>query len=192
MERCDSELRQPPRRVVRSLEIQHGPASTAGQGRGAAGDDISAFRHLRQGVCGQDRVDLGWEVELGRVGLHEADIAPAVGLDPMLGLGEHRVGQIDADDPAVGTDHLLDQREVQTGAAGDVDHAVTRAKPECLYGPEALGPLGVAGHGVEPGGDVVVLRLLAVCLDQALLRVDLAHGADSPSRPVRGRTRPQP
>ena len=99
-------------------------------------------------------------------------------LYPILGLGEHRVGQIDADDPAVGTDHLLDQREVQTGAAGDVDHAVTRAKAECLYGPEALGPLGVAGHGVEPGGDVVVLRLLAVCLDQVLSRtVDLAHGA---------------
>src|SRR4029077_4687522 len=96
---------------------------------------------------------------------------------PMLGLGEHRVGEINADDPAVGTDQLLDQREVQTGAAGDVDYAVTRAKPECLYSPEALGPLGVAGHGVELGGDVVVLRLLAVCLDQALSRrVDLAHG----------------
>ena len=142
------------------------------------GDDISAFRHVRQGVCGQDRVDLGWEVEFGRVGLHEADIAPAVGLYPMLGLGEHRVGQIDTDDPAVGTDRLLDQREVQTGAAGDVDHAVTRAKPECLCGPEALGPLGVAGHGVEPGGDVVMLRLLAVCLDQVLSRtVDLAHSS---------------
>jgi hypothetical protein len=129
------------------------------------GDDISAFGHVRQGVGGHDRVDLGWEVELGSVALYEADIAPAVGLYPLLGLGEHRVGQIDADDPAVATDHLLDQREVQTGAAGDVDHAVTRAKPECLYGPDALGALGVAGHGVEPGGDVVVLRLLAVRRD---------------------------
>jgi hypothetical protein len=62
-------------------------------------------------------------------------------------LGEHCVGQIDADDPAVGTDRLLDQREVQTGAAGDLDDAVTRAKPECLYGPEAVGTLGVAGRG---------------------------------------------
>ena len=56
---CDPELGQPPRRVVRSLEIQHGPASAVGEGRGAAGDDISAFRHLRQGVRGQDRVHRG-------------------------------------------------------------------------------------------------------------------------------------
>jgi len=48
-------------------------------------------------------------------------------LYPPLGLGEHRVGQVDAHDLAVGTDRLLEQREVQTGAAGDVDHAVTRA-----------------------------------------------------------------
>ncbi len=102
---------------------------------------------------------------------------PAVRLYPILGLGEHRVGQIDADDPAVGTDHLLNQREVQTCAARDVDHGVTRAKAERLHRPEALCPLGVAGRGVEPGGDVVVLRLLAVCLDQVLSgTVDLAHG----------------
>src|SRR5215472_7548478 len=172
-----SELRQPPRRVAGNLEIQHDPASASGEGRGAVGDDLCALGHLRQGVCGQDRVNLGWEVEVGRVGLHEADIAPAVRLDPILGMGEHRVGQIDADDPAVGTDHLLDQWEVQTCAACDVDHAVTPAKTECLYGPAALCPLGVARRGVEPGGDVVVLRLLAVCLDQVLSRtVDLAHG----------------
>ena len=41
-------------------------------------------------------------------------------------------------DPAAGTDHLLNQREVQTCAACDVDHAVTRAKAERLYGPQAL------------------------------------------------------
>src|SRR6516164_8136116 len=173
---CGSGPHQPSRRVVGNLEIQHDPASASGEGRGAVGDDFRAPGHLRQGVCGEDRVDLGWEVEVGRVGLHEADIAPAVRLYPILSLGEHRVGQIDADDPAVGTDRLLNQREVQTCAACDVDHAVTRAKAKGLYGPEALCPLGVAGRGVEPGGDVVVLRLLAVCLDQVLPRtVDLAH-----------------
>src|SRR5215831_16488821 len=100
----------------------------------------------------------------------------------MLCTGEHRVGQIDADDPAVGTDRLLNQREVQTCAACDVDHTATRAKAERLYGPKALCPLGVAGHGVEPGGGVVVLRLLAVCLDQVLLStVNLAHGVLRPS-----------
>jgi hypothetical protein len=160
-----------------NLEIQHDQASTAGEGLGASRDDGAAFRHLRQGVRGQDRVDLTWEVELGSVGLDEADIAPAVQLDPLLGLGEHRVGQIDADNPAAGADHLLDQREVQTGAAGDLDHAVTRAQPEPFYGPEALRPLGVAGHGVEPGGDVVVRRLLPVCLEQVRSSaVDLTHG----------------
>src|SRR6185437_4202575 len=110
------------------------------------------------------------------VGLHEADIAPAVRVYPILGTGEHRVGQVDADDPAVGTDYLLDQREVQPCPACDVDYAVTRAKAERLDGPEALCPMGVAGHGVEPGGDVVVLRLLAVRLDQAISpAVGLAH-----------------
>src|SRR2546421_6613563 len=95
----------------------------------------------------------------------------------MLGTGEHCVGHIHAEDPAGGTDPVLDQWEVQTGAACDVDHAVTRAKAERSYGPAALCPLWVARRGVEPGGDVVVLRLLAVCLDQILSRtVDLAHG----------------
>jgi hypothetical protein len=121
-------------------------------------------------------VDLGWEVEAGRVGLHEADVAPAVRLYPILGAGEHRVGQIDADDPAVRPDRPLKQREVQTCAACHVDHGVTRAKAERSHGPEALCPLGVAGRGVEPGGDVVVLRLLTVCLDQAFSStVDLGH-----------------
>src|SRR6185437_12279253 len=108
----------------------------------------------------------------------EADIAPAVRLDPILSPGEHRVGQIDSDDPARRTDHLLDQREVQTCATCDVDHAVTRAKAQCVYDPETLCPLGIARHGVEPRADVVVLRLLAVCLDQMLSRtIDLAHGS---------------
>ncbi len=76
-----------------------------------------------------------------------------------------------------GTDQLLDQREVQAGAAGDVDHAVAGAEAECLHGPAALCFLGVAGHRVEPRGEVVVLRLLAVGLDQVLSRtVALAHG----------------
>src|SRR5580700_401448 len=174
---CGSELRYPPRRVAGNLEIQHSPAPASGESRGAVGDDLCALGHLRQGVRGQDRVDLGREVEVGRVGLHEADIAPAVRLNPILGAGEHRVGQIDADDPAVRTDHPLEQREVQTRAACHVDHGVARAKAERSYGPEALCPLGVAGRGVEPGGDVVVLRFLAVCLDQVLSStVDLGHG----------------
>jgi hypothetical protein len=144
------------------------------------GDDLCALGHLRHGVRGQDRVDPGWKAEARRVGLHEADIAPAGRLYPILGTGEHRVGQVDADDPAAGTDHLLEQREVQAGATGHVDHGVTRAKAERSHGLEALCPLGVAGRGVEPGGDVVVLRLLAVGLDQAILRTaGLGHGAPS-------------
>src|SRR5437016_5171701 len=64
-----------------------------------------------------------------------------------------------------------------TCAACDVDHAVTQAQAKCLDGPEALSPLGIARHGIETGGYVVVLGLLAVCLDQVLSRtVDLAHG----------------
>ena len=174
---CGSELRYPPRRVAGNLEIQHSPAPASGKGLGAVGDDLCALGHLRHGVRGQDRVDSGWEVEAGRVGLHEADIAPAVRLYPVLGAGEHRVGQVDADDPAAGTDHLLKQPEVQACAACHVDHGVTRAKAERSHGLEALRPLGIAGRGIEPGGDVVVLRLLAVCLDQVLSStVDLGHG----------------
>src|SRR5215471_10910853 len=68
-----------------------------------------------------------------------------------------------------------------SGKFRPVPHAMSitlsPAKAERLYGPEALCPLGVAGRGIEPGGDVVVLRLLAVCLDQVLSRtVHLAHG----------------
>src|SRR6516225_10946045 len=174
---CGSGPHQPPRRVVGNLEIQHDPASASGEGRGAVGDDLCAPGHLRQGVRGQDRVDLGWEVEIGRVGLHEADIAPAVRLYPIPGTGEHRVGQVDADNPTTGTDNLLKQPEVQTCATCHVDHGVTRAKAERMYGLEALRPLGIAGYGVEPGGDVVVLRLLAVRLDQVLSRpVGPGHG----------------
>src|SRR6516164_5912586 len=156
---CGSGPHQPPRRVVGNLEIQHDPASASGEGRGAVGDDLCTPGHLRQSVRGQDRVDLGWEVEIGRVGLHEADIAPTVRLYPIPGTGEHRVGQIDADNPAIRTDHLLNQREVQTCAARDVDHAVTRAKAEGAYGPAALCPLGIARYRGEPCGDVVVFRL---------------------------------
>ena len=142
----------------------------------------SALGHLRQGVGGQDRVDLGREAEVGRVGLHEADVAPAIRLDPVPGAGEHRVGQIDADDPAAGTDRLLDQREVQAGATGDVDDRVTRTEAECLHSAQALRPLRVAGRRVEPGGDIVMPGLLAVDLDQALSgTVGLAHGDPAPA-----------
>ena len=141
------------------------------------GDDLGALGHLRQSVRGQDRVDPGGEVEVGRVGLHKADIAPAVRLYPVMGLGEHRVGQIHANDPAARADHLLKQREVQACAACDVDHGVTRVKAERLHRLEALCLLRVAGHGIEPGGDVVVLRTLAVRRDQVLSRaVGLAQG----------------
>jgi len=157
------------------------------------GDDLCTLGHLRHGIRGQDRVDPRWEVEASRVGLHEADIAPAVRLYPVLGPGEHGVGQVDAHDPAAGTDYLLKQGEVQACPARDVDHGVTRAKAERLHGPEALRPLRVAGRRVEPAGDVVVLRLLAVGLDQALLcTAALAHGvllelgrvALGPRRPI--------
>src|ERR1700736_4066745 len=49
-------------------------------------------------------------------------MTPAVRLYPILGTREHRIGQVDADDPATGTDRLLKQREVQTCAACDVGH----------------------------------------------------------------------
>ena len=88
---------------------------------------------MRQRVGGEDRVDVGREDEVGGVGLHKADVGPAVAIDPALGLGQHRVGQIDPDDAAVGTDRAFDQGEVLTGAAGDVDDGVAGAKPECFY-----------------------------------------------------------
>src|SRR5436305_13460771 len=93
----------------------------------------------------------------------------------MLSLGEHRVRHVNADDPAVGTDFLLDQWEVEARATGDLDHAVPRSKPERLYGPAAVGALG-AEHA-ELRGDVVVRGSLAVRLDQVLSpTVALAHG----------------
>src|SRR5947209_3579134 len=67
------ELRHPPRRIGGKLEIKYDPASTSDEGRSAMFDDLCAVGHLRQSVCGQDRVDIGWEVERNRVGLHETD-----------------------------------------------------------------------------------------------------------------------
>ena len=161
---------------VGNLEIQHGPPPAFREGRRAAGDHLSALRHLRQRVRRQDPVDPGREVVLGGVRLHETDVAPAVNLDPAPRLIEHRVGQIDADDPALGADRLLEEREVQTRTAGHVDDGVARDEAELLYGPPALCLLGVAGRGIEPGSDVVALRLLAVHLDQVLAGlIDLAH-----------------
>ena len=130
--RRDSEPREPLRRAVGDLEIQHDPATTAGERRCTVSDDLSGLGHLRHRIGGQDRVDLGRETVFGRVGLYEADVAPAIRLDPVPGAGEHRVGQIDADDPATGSDRLLDQREVQAGATGDVDDRVTVTKTERL------------------------------------------------------------
>src|SRR5437764_2797543 len=90
----------------------------------------------------------------------------------MLSLGEHGVCQVNADDPALGTDFLLEQWEVEAGAAGDLDDAGTRAQSERLDCSAAVGPLGL----VELGGDVVVPGCPAVCLDQMLsVTVDLAH-----------------
>src|SRR5947207_13485031 len=115
-------------------------------------------------VGGEDGVHPDREFELGRVGVHEADIAPAVGLDPTLSLGEHGVCQVNADDPALGADFLLEQWEVEARAAGDLDDSGARAKPERLYGPPTVGPLGL----VELGRDVVMPGCLAVCLDEVL------------------------
>ena len=104
----------------------------------------------------------------GRIGLHEGDIVPTVRSYPVPGVGEHGVGQVDADDLTAGTDDFLDDRKVQAGSAGNVDDRGTRAQVERLGSPQALGALGVAGHGIESGRDVVVPGLLAVCRDEAL------------------------
>jgi len=100
-----------------------GPAG--GKGGGSVGDHISAVRRERQRIGGEHRVDPGREGELGRVRLDQADVLPAARLRPPLGLGKHHVGQVDADDPALRPDHLLHEREVQAGAAADLDHGVT-------------------------------------------------------------------
>ena len=131
-------LRERPRHLGWNLEIEHHAAPAPGEGRSTVGDHLCAFGYLCQCVRRENRVDAVWKVELDRVGLHEADIAPAVPLYPISGLVEHRVGQIDTHDPALGADQLLDEREVQAGAACDVDHGVTGAKPKCLYDTQAL------------------------------------------------------
>ena len=85
-----------------------------------------------------DVITNGVPVSIEVDGLHEADVAPAVGPDPILGSASIASVGIDADDPAAGTDRRLDQREVQTRAACDVNHAVTRAKVKACTASEAL------------------------------------------------------
>ncbi len=127
--------------VARDLEIQHRPAPAGGESSAAAGDDLGALWEQRESERGQDRVDPGREGEPGRVGLHQADIAPAACAYPAPGLGQHRVGQVDAGDPAPGPDRCLEEREVPPGAAADLDHGVPGVQPQRLQGLAAVGPL---------------------------------------------------
>ena len=92
-----------PRSVVGDLQIQHHPAPAVGEGLGTAGDDLSAFGHLREGVRRQDRVDLARELEPAASPCTRVTLFQPC-LDATLRLGEHRVGQVDADDAAAGTD----------------------------------------------------------------------------------------
>ena len=157
-----------------------------------------AMTSAHSGTCDRAYVDriastsVG-KFEVSRVGLHEADILVQPFVYPILGLGEHRVGQIDADVRPSGPIASSIEWEVQTCAACDVDHAVTRAKAKCLYGPQALRPLGVAGHGIEPGGDVVVLRLLAVRRRSDAVAYGRSRSRGAPrSRSCRGRAARHP
>ncbi len=173
----DSELRQPQGRVVGSLEIEHDPAPTASESAAAPW----AMTSPQSGTCDRAYVDRIASTSLGNANSAASACTRLTLLQPLRSIRRWAWASIASvrSTPMIrpsGTDRVLDQREVLTGAAGDVDDGVAGAKPECFHGPAALGPLRVAGHGVEPGDDVVVLRLLAVGLDQVRLRaVDLAH-----------------
>ena len=65
-----------------------------------------------------------------RVRPHQDHISPLATFHPPGRLGQHLCTQIHPDDPPVCTDRLLQQLEVQPGAAADVEHPVAGPQVE--------------------------------------------------------------
>ena len=181
---CSSELR-PSHPGIAGNPRSARPSVASGEGRGAVDDDLCALGHLPAHTWTGSSTGLGSRTGPRR---HEADIAQPFASIRSLGMGEHRVGQIDADDPAAGTDPAPQ-------SAGSSDLCRMRRRSRChprepsAYGPEALCDGGSRAQG-EPGGDVVVLRLLAVCLDQASRLRSVWLTVYSSISAARGRTTP--
>src|SRR5574341_708466 len=100
-----------------------------------------------QGEGGDDPIDRGGEFVLRCVRLHQLDVLPAARGDSLARLIEHRVGQIDADNPAFWADCVLQQRKTQPSAAAHVYHQTATIQvqhPDCLSAP-LLQPAEAAG-----------------------------------------------
>jgi hypothetical protein len=91
---------------------------------GALLDHLIEVGLQRQREGRQDAIDLRREAERGRRTLDQLDVSPTARLDARACLGQHGVRQIDPDQPSFRPDPFLEQAEVQTRAAADLDDRI--------------------------------------------------------------------
>ena len=91
-----------------------------------------------------------------RGGLNQRDVAPTGGGDPRLRLRQHLGAVVEAVDLPAVADAFAQQRQAQAGAAGDIQHALSRLQVERGDGAFADGP-GGAASAVVTGGALAVL-----------------------------------
>lgn len=97
--------------------------------------------------------------------------------DPGLGLLQHGVGQIHADDPARVTNGLLQIFEVKPYAATDLHHTVTRFEIERGDGLLAIMRFAKTEQVIEVGRKIIGTGTLAVQIPDAVLAE--GHAMDS-------------
>jgi hypothetical protein len=100
---------------------------------------------------------------LGRIALHKFNILPAVSGDALPRLVEHRIGQINADDPALRADGFLQQREIEAGATANVNHEVPAPRVQQL---DRLLP---PGFQRPDAAGIIAVRPSAIAVDDACL-----------------------
>ena len=96
--------------------------------------------------------------------LNQRDVAPAGGGDPRVRLRQHLGAVVEAVDLPTVADAFAQQRQAQAGAAGDIQHALSRLQVERGDGAFADGPGGAAG-AVVAGGALAVLGKRALADD---------------------------
>ena len=161
---------EPLRRPLGLLEVEHDQTS-AGRERGCrARDHRVAFSHERQGKRGDDAGHPRGKLVAGDIALDERDVPPPVRLDAAPRLYEHGVGHVDADQAPFGSDAPLDQFEVETRPAPQLEDRGSRLRTERAYGPAAVCPLAKTDDVIGVRREVVPAGPAAVQVTDVFAR----------------------